>query len=104
MATDVKSGGTAVIKWRFVRDDGTTGKVDGDLNFSLPVAEAPTLGEDGFYTAKFKGGTGLTTVTVSADVDLSPDVKDVKDFPLAELNWLAEGQTANVSDISVSVE
>lgn len=103
MATDVKFGGTATIRWRFKRADGTDGKVDGDLNFNLPLKEAVTQDADGRWVAKFAGGTGLTTVTVSADVDLGPD-KNVKDFPLAELNWLAEGQTETVSDVTVDVE
>lgn len=99
--TDVPFGKKARITFRFTRADGTTGKVDGIPTFNVPAEEVKE-NESGFWSALFSG-TGAVSVTTSADVDLGPDAK-VVDFPLAELNFLAEGQTETVSDVVVAVE
>jgi hypothetical protein len=98
MATDIAFGKRAKVSWRFKRADGSDGKVDGTPTFNVP-AEEVKQNDDGSWSAVFSG-TGAVSVSTSADVDLGPDAK-VVDFPLAELNFLAEGQTETVSDITV---
>lgn len=101
MATDIPFGRKARITWRFKRADGSDGKVDGAPTFNVPADEVKQ-NDDGSWSALFSG-SGSIAVSTSADVDLGPDAK-VVDFPLAELNFLAEGQTETVSDVVVAVE
>lgn len=104
MATDVGFGKRANISWRFKKLDGTDGAVDGTPTVEVSTGNVESVAQqgDGSWLAVISGGSGAGTVSVTADVDVGPEVKSVP-FALAELNWLPDGQVESVSDVVVTV-